>query len=318
MAGNPCSARTMAERAVSGFSGLERGPCCAVLLAQAGAPLLGDSRARRTVSRRAQGPLGTISQLAGSKWLSVKQTDRARPGPGQPGLGEATLLRSHGASEPEAERKRVPALGAFGRAARAGGRATWDLASTRRVCAAATQPLPGLSSNGDSRRQRQLAWSLGKTCVLMFAHVAQFRWRAVSLKENWRGSLTATSAREAACACEPGPGTRQASACPPLRTNWLPQQVVLERREGSATASAAPALPMGGEQFPFEDSRWGSGPGRAPHRSADGWSGQAASIPTVGGRGSLTVSVLVAGGCWARNSRPGRNPRAVVPAQGSL
>jgi len=130
-------------------------------------------------------------------------------------------------------------------------------------------PLLGFELEGDSRRPAAACVGpladLRPDVQLTVAAIPVSR--PLSLKETWRGSLTAKSAREAACAM------RAQGPAPPgelrarLSANWLPQQVVLERRERAvATVGSPQRYKMGGEQVSLRTEPRGGGRAQgAPH-----------------------------------------------------
>jgi len=146
-----------------------------------------------------------------------------------------------------------------------------DLASRRRRSALQrSAPCSGLSSKAISP-QRQLCVVRSQTCVPL---IVQLTLRQspdggpLSLKETLGGGIAhgPTSARESLRMRAQGPGHRQASCVPASQRTGCRNRCVLERREGSCGLGRSPsALTMGGGAvFPSTDSRWRSGPRRAP------------------------------------------------------
>jgi len=242
---------------------------CAVLWATAGGPLAGE------FSRPAAGSAGLRAaghdqrMAAGlPKWAEREPRRRARPGPGPAWPWRGKPVASHGASEPELSASGVPALAA-GRTARAGWQANLDPGLRGAAfCAAALSPCSGFELEGDLGRQRQLAWSARRPCVLMSSSRCATRWRAALDSRKPGGVAHGQRGAGSACALAAQARTaRRGWRGPSSQRNLVcRKQVVLERREGQLRlVRQPPALTNGcGGSFPSTD-RGGVGAHGAPH-----------------------------------------------------
>lgn len=270
------------------LSGTWSEPVLRSSLAQAGRPLL-EIEARRTVPP-GSGPLGTISaSLRAPNGLSVNQTTVL--GPARASLAwRGNLLRLTELQSPELSASgSLPLRWQKRRGLVAG---NLDLAFAAPPFALQRlSPLLGVELEGDLAASGSLRGPLADLRPDVQLTLRNPGGGPLSLKETWRGSLTAnvgagSSLRMRAQGPAP-PGELRAR----LSANWLPQQVVLERREGQLRLVGSPQrYQWVAEQFPFDGLAVEVGPRARPTPIGGRLSGQGSlDFQPLAASGSLTV-----------------------------